>query len=61
MTVAVVAGSEIRKFFSMTAIDQSIWVFTTRKEALASLRATPGADNGEPPLPPDLLARNTQE
>ena len=59
--MAVVANSEIRKFFSMTAIDQSVWVFTTRDEALASLQGTPGAGETEPASPPDLLARSGEE
>jgi anti-anti-sigma factor len=59
--MAVVANSEIRKFFSMTAIDQSVWVFTTRDEALASLRGTPGAGDTQPASPPDLLARSGEE
>jgi anti-anti-sigma factor len=59
--MAVVANSEIRKFFSMTAIDQSVWVLTTRDEALASLRGTPGAGDTQPASPPDLLARSGEE
>ena len=59
--MAVVANSEIRKFFSMTAIDQSVWVFTTREEAVAALTGTPDAENGKPASPPDLLARSGEE
>ncbi|HXF00849.1 MAG TPA: STAS domain-containing protein [Solirubrobacterales bacterium] len=59
--MAVVANSEIRKFFSMTAIDQSVCVCTTREEALAALTATPDAENGKPASPPDLLARSGEE
>jgi anti-anti-sigma factor len=59
--MAVVANSEIRKFFSMTAIDQSVPVFTAREEALASLRGTASSGDGEPASPPDLLARSAEE
>ena len=59
--IAVVANSEIRKFFSMTAIDQTVRVFATREEALAALRATARSGDGEPASPPDLLARSAEE
>ncbi|MEK6326201.1 MAG: STAS domain-containing protein [Actinomycetota bacterium] len=60
--MAVVASSEIRKFFSITAIDQSVHVFTTRDEALASLRARMSTPrNGESASPPDdHLARSAE-
>jgi anti-anti-sigma factor len=60
--MAVVASSEIRKFFSLTAIDQSVRVFTTRDEAVAFLRAssgTPGADDPAASAD-DLLARSAE-
>ena len=60
--MAVVATSEIRKFFLITAIDQSVHVLTTRDEALASLRARMGTPRkGESASPPDdLLARSAE-
>jgi anti-anti-sigma factor len=60
--MAVVASSEIRKFFSITAIDQSVHVFTTRDEALASLRTRMGAprDGESTSSPDDLLARSAE-
>jgi anti-sigma B factor antagonist len=43
--IAVVAAGEssVRKLFSLTAIDQTIPLFDTREEALASLGGKPGA------------------
>jgi anti-anti-sigma factor len=59
--MAVVASSKILKLFSLTAVDQTVQMFTTREEALASLRAsTSTRREGEPASPPDLLARSAE-
>jgi stage II sporulation protein AA (anti-sigma F factor antagonist) len=43
--MAVVASSDIRKFFSLTAIDLSVPVFPNRGQALKSLAATGSHSN----------------
>jgi stage II sporulation protein AA (anti-sigma F factor antagonist) len=43
--MAVVAASEVRQFFTVSAIDLSVPVFLDREEALASLAAAHGQPN----------------
>jgi anti-anti-sigma factor len=49
----VLGESEIRKLFSLTAIDQSIPLFDTREQAMTGLHATPKPDSRPAPLAPD--------
>jgi anti-anti-sigma factor len=59
--MAIVASSKTLKLFALTAVDQIVQVFSTREEALASLRAsTSTRREGEPASPPDLLARSAE-